>query len=98
MAILVLSGLFFFSQALWGQTNLQGRIVNKKGGSFPRMNLRVYLPGRPSLISFALPAKANMTVQPDCKTYTMTCSSGSSYYVVACSDADKRFRAGYYCN
>jgi len=50
------------------------------------------------LFAIALPAKANMTVQPDCKTYTMTCSSGGAYYVIACNQADKDFWASYYCN
>lgn len=53
-AILLLTVLCIFSQALWGQTYLQGRIVNKKGEALPRINLMVYLPGNTSLIAFAV--------------------------------------------
>lgn len=51
------------------------------------------------VLSFAFPAKAVPAipeVQP-CRWYTMTCSNGTSYYVIACSQADKDFWAAYYC-
>ena len=53
-AILLLSMLCILSQALLGQTNLQGRIVNKKGEALARINLMVYLPGNTALIAFAV--------------------------------------------
>jgi len=53
-AIILLAVLCIFSQALWGQTYLQGRIVDKKGEALPRINLMVYLPGNTSLIAFAV--------------------------------------------
>lgn len=53
-AIVLLAMLCIFSQALWGQTYLQGRIVNKKGEALPRINLMVYLPGNTALIAFAV--------------------------------------------
>ena len=54
IAILLLLVLCIFSQALWGQIYLQGRIVNKKGEALPRINLMVYLPGNTALIAFAV--------------------------------------------
>jgi len=53
-AILLLAVLCIFSQAIWGQTYLQGRIVDKKGEALPRINVMVYQPGNTSLIAFAV--------------------------------------------
>ena len=53
-AILLIMVLCIFRQALWGQTYLQGHIVNMKGEALPRINLMVYLPGNTALIAFAV--------------------------------------------
>lgn len=46
--------LLFFSQSIFGQVTVQGRVINAKGEGLPRINVLVYLPGSKVLIAFAV--------------------------------------------
>ena len=46
--------LLLLCQSIWGQANLQGRVMDTKGEALARINILVYMPDSKVLIAFAV--------------------------------------------